>query len=98
LRADGTWASPAPAHVYLRTLTFAAKATTLSTVGVDVSPHLFRAAGASTAATRAGDNPYLASALLHHSDAGVTSAHYNRATSLTAGDRLRQTFRQYEKK
>ena len=31
--------------------------TTLATVGVEVSPHLFRTSGASTAATRGGDNP-----------------------------------------
>src|SRR5262245_17499728 len=36
---------------------------TLQTVGVDVSPHLFRTAGATTAAMYGGDNPYLASAL-----------------------------------
>jgi integrase len=74
------------------------KATTLSTVGVDVSPHLFRASGASTVATYGGHNPHLASALLHHTDANVTNAHYNRATSLTAADRLRQLVRQDEKK
>jgi integrase len=70
------------------------KTTTLSTVGVNVSPHLFRASGASTAATRAGDNPHLASALLHHTDVSVTNAHYNRATSLTAADKLREIVRQ----
>jgi site-specific recombinase XerD len=67
----------------------AIKATTLSTVGIAVSPHLFRASGASTAATHGGPNPQLASALLHHADVSVTNAHYNRATSLTAADRLR---------
>jgi integrase len=74
------------------------KMTTLATVGVDVSPHLFRSSGASTAATRGGDNPHLASALLHHTHPSVTNAHYNRATSLTAAERLRQIVRQYEKK
>ena len=74
------------------------KATTVLTVGVDVSPHLFRAAGASTAATYGGDNPHLASALLHHTDASVTNAHYNRATGLTAADRLRQLVRHMRKK
>jgi integrase len=73
------------------------KMTTLATVGVEVSPHLFRTCGASTAATRGGDNPHLASALLHHTHPSVTNAHYNRATSLTAADRLRQIVRQYEK-
>jgi site-specific recombinase XerD len=58
--------------------------TTLATVGVDVSPHLFRTAGASTAAVHAGNTPNLASALLHHTDPAVTEEHYNRASSLSA--------------
>jgi integrase len=74
------------------------KATTLSTVGIDVSPHLFRVSGASTVATRGDHNPHLASALLHHTHPSVTNAHYNRATSLSAADSLRQIVRQYEKK
>jgi site-specific recombinase XerD len=57
---------------------------TLATVGIDVSPHLFRTAGASTAAVHAGDNPHLATALLHHTDPAVTEEHYNRASSLSA--------------
>jgi integrase len=73
-------------------------ATTLATVGVDVSPHLFRTAAASTIAIRSGDNPYLASALLHHTNPELTNAHYNRATSLTAAENFRQIVRQYEKK
>jgi hypothetical protein len=36
---------------------------TLETLGVDVSPHLFRTAAASTAAAYGGNTPYLASAL-----------------------------------
>jgi integrase len=75
----------------------AIKATTLSTVGVDVCPHLFRTSGGSTAATHGGDNPYLASALLHHTHPGVTNAHYNRASSLSATESLRQIIRQYQK-
>jgi integrase len=74
------------------------KATTLATVGIDVSPHLFRAAGASTVATHGGHNPHLASALLHHTHPSVTNAHYNRATSLSAAESLRQIVRQHEKK
>jgi integrase len=74
------------------------KATTLLTVGIDVSPHLFRASGASTVATRGGYSPHLASALLHHTHPNITNAHYNRATSLSAADSLRQIVRQYEKK
>jgi integrase len=71
--------------------------TTLSTVGVAVSPHLFRTAAASSAAVHAGDNPYLGSAVLHHTDPRVTNNHYNRSTSLRAGESFRQIVRQYEK-
>jgi integrase len=74
------------------------KAATVATVGVDVSPHLFRTSAASTAAIRGGDNPHLASALLHHIHPNVTNAHYNRASSLSAAESLRQIIRQCEKK
>jgi integrase len=57
---------------------------TLATLGVDVSPHLFRTAAASTAATYGGNTPHLASAVLHHTDPRVTEKHYNRASSLSA--------------
>jgi integrase len=57
---------------------------TLATVGVDVSPHLFRTSGASTAAVYGGNIPHLASALLHHTDPRVAERHYNRATSMSA--------------
>jgi site-specific recombinase XerD len=73
-------------------------ATTLATVGVDVSPHLFRTSAASTAAILGGKNPHLGSALLHHTDSRVTNEHYNRAGSLSAADSFRQIVRQYEKK
>lgn len=58
---------------------------TLQTLGVDVSPHLFRTAAASTAAVYGGKTPHLASALLNHSDPRVTEEHYNRASSMSAG-------------
>jgi integrase len=73
------------------------RATTLSSVGVAVSPHLFRSAGASTAAVHCGENPYLASALLHHAHPSVTNTHYNRATSLSAAESFRKVVRQYGK-
>jgi integrase len=72
--------------------------TTLATVGVRVSPHLFRTSAASTAAAHLGENPHLGSALLHHTDPRVTNANYNRATSMTAAESFRQIVRQYEKK
>jgi integrase len=57
---------------------------TLETLGVDVSPHLFRTAAASTAAAYGGNTPYLASALLNHTDPRVTEEHYNRASTASA--------------
>jgi integrase len=71
--------------------------TTRSTVGVAVSPHLFRTAIASSAAIHGGVNPHLASALLHHTDARVTEAHYNRASSISAGESLRNIVQGYIK-
>jgi hypothetical protein len=73
------------------------RATTLATVGVAVSPHLFRTAAASSAAIHAGTNPYLGSAILHHTGPSVTNDHYNRATSLRAAESFRQVVSQYEK-
>jgi site-specific recombinase XerD len=58
--------------------------TTRSTIGVSVSPHLFRTAAASTAATHAAATPHLASALLHHTRPVVAEEHYNRATTVSA--------------
>jgi site-specific recombinase XerD len=57
---------------------------TLAAVGVDVSPHLFRTAAATTAAAYGGDTPYLASALLNHTDPRVTEESYTRPSSVTA--------------
>jgi len=68
---------------------------TLRTIGVDVSPHLFRTAGATTAAMYGGDNPHLGSALLGHSDPRVTYEHYNRATTTNAAKEYGAIARQY---
>jgi integrase len=57
---------------------------TLETIGVDVSPHLFRTAAASTAAAYGSNTPHLASAVLNHTDPRVTEEHYNRTTSIAA--------------
>jgi len=72
-------------------------ATTLSTVGVKVSPHLFRTSAASAAAIYGGENPHLGSAILHNADPRVTLEHYNRATSWSAAESFRHVIRQYEK-
>jgi site-specific recombinase XerD len=57
---------------------------TLETLGVDVSPHLFRTAAASMAAAYGGNTPHLASAILNHTDPRVTDEHYIRSTSVSA--------------
>ena len=57
---------------------------TFETLGVDISPHLFRTAAASTAAAYGHEMPHLASALLNHIDPRVTEDHYNRASSISA--------------
>jgi site-specific recombinase XerD len=60
---------------------------TQQTIGVGISPHLFRTADATTAADARGDMPHLASALLGHSDTKITEEHYNRASSLESARR-----------
>ena len=50
------------------------------------------------AAVYGGENPHLGSALLHHAHPSVTNEHYNRATSLRAGEDFRKIVRQYQKK
>lgn len=58
--------------------------TTQVTIGVDVSPHLFRTSAASTAAIYGSDTPGLGSAILNHTDPGMTDERYNRACSMEA--------------
>jgi integrase len=68
---------------------------TLQTVGIDVSPHLFRTAAASTAAAYGSNTPHLASALLDHTDPRVTEEHYNRATSMSASKSYADIIKDY---
>jgi integrase len=68
---------------------------TLQTVGVDVSPHLFRTAAASTAAAYGGNVPHLASALLNHTDPRITEQHYDRATSMSAAQSYAALIKEY---
>jgi integrase len=70
---------------------------TRETMGIDVSPHLFRTADASTAAIHGGKFPHLASALLSHRDTRVTDEHYNRTMGMSAGEEygiIAQLYRQ----
>jgi site-specific recombinase XerD len=69
--------------------------TTFQTVGVDVSPHLFRTAAATTAAMYGADNPYLSSGVLGHTDPRVTYEHYVRATTVKAAKEWGAILRQY---
>jgi integrase len=61
---------------------------TQETIGVGISPHLFRTADATTVAEACGDMPHLASALLGHSNPNITEEHYIRPSSLSAGGEL----------
>lgn len=69
--------------------------TTRETIGVDVSPHLFRTAGASTAAAHATKYPHLATALLNHRDPRITEEHYIRASSMSAAQSLADIINSY---
>ena len=69
--------------------------TTRMTVGIYVSPHLFRTAIASTAAILSGEHPQLGSALLHHADMRVREEHYNRASCLSAGQAYLDVINRY---
>jgi hypothetical protein len=64
--------------------TRAAQARSHETIGVDVSPHLFRTAAATTSACYGTDMPYLASVVLGNTDPRVTEEHYIRTTTLNA--------------
>jgi integrase len=68
---------------------------TLETLGVDVSPHLFRTAAASTAAVHGGNTPHLAGAVLGHADPPMTEKHYNRASSMSASRIYTDTTRSF---
>jgi integrase len=57
---------------------------TRETLGVDVSPHLFRTSAASTAAIYSENTPRLSSAILNHTNPRITEEHYNRASSMRA--------------
>jgi integrase len=72
--------------------------TTGAILGVNVNPHLFRTAGVSTLAARAGDKPHAGSALLHHRRGPVTQENYNRASCLSAGKSLREVNQRYRRR
>jgi integrase len=61
-------------------------AVTLERLGVALSPHLFRCAAATSAATHSSNMRHLGSAILNHRDPRVTEEHYNRASSISAAN------------
>jgi site-specific recombinase XerD len=70
---------------------------TTMALGINVNPHLFRSAGVTTLATRAGDKPHAGGELLHHRPGPVTQENYNRASCVTAGKSLRDVNRPYRR-
>jgi integrase len=56
---------------------------TQETLGIAISPHLFRTAGATTAADGESNMPYFASALLGHSHPRIADEHYKQNSSLS---------------
>jgi integrase len=55
---------------------------TEETLGIAISPHLFRTAGATTASDAQSDMPYFASALLGHIHPRIADEHYKWNSSL----------------
>jgi integrase len=66
---------------------------TKETLGVAISPHLFRTMDATTAADAKSDLPHLATALLGHTDPRSTED-YNRGSSLNAANVYAEIVRQ----
>jgi integrase len=71
---------------------------TRTTLGINVNPHLFRSAGVTTLATRAGDKPHAGGALLHHRPGPGTQDNYNRASCVTAGKSLGAVNQHYRRR
>ncbi len=63
------------------------------TLGIEVGPHMFRTAAATSAAIRASKLPGLASAVLQHVEPRITEQHYNRASSHQAAQAYAATLR-----
>ena len=68
---------------------------TEQTIGMGISPHLFRMADATLAAEAAPEMPHLASALLGHKHPRITEEHYNRSSSLSASKRYAEIVQRY---
>lgn len=99
LRPNSNWlwiSSQTGGHFTTKNLGTLISKVTLQTVGVDVSPHLFRTAAATTAALHGSHIPHLASAILGHTDPRITYEHYNRASSINAAKAYAAIVRGYQ--
>ena len=90
------WISSTGQPMLVQTVSSLVTQITRETIGIGISPHLFRTADATTAAEACSDMPHLASALLGHSDPKITEEHYNRASSLKAGQDYASIVQQYD--
>ena len=68
---------------------------TRETLGIAISPHLFRTMDVTTIVDAKSDLPHLGSALLGHTDPRITEEHYNRATSMSAADAYAAVLQKY---
>ncbi len=80
---NALWVSPNGAMT-VRDVGVLITQTTQQTIGIAVSPHLFRTADATTAADAAVDMPYLGTGLLGHTHPSMTDKHYKENSSLNA--------------
>jgi len=84
-QSDTLWVSSTTGAVFTKNnLGSLISKITKAAIGVDVSPHLFRTAAASTAASKGSDLPKLAAGVLGHIDGRITELHYNRAKASDA--------------
>jgi hypothetical protein len=81
----GSLASTRGAQYTIKNMGTLISKTTEETLGIDVSPHLFRMAAATTAAAYGTSTPHLATAVMGHRDKRIAEEHYNRASSFHAG-------------
>jgi len=90
------WISTRGAQFTIKNMATLISKITEQTLGVDVSPHLFRMAAATTAAVYGTSTPHLASGVLGHRDERITEEHYNRARSLHASAILSEIIELYK--
>jgi hypothetical protein len=81
---DALWISSTGRPMSPRDVGKSISKVTVRTVGVNVSPHLFRTSAATTASLECPTMPHLASALLDHTDPRVTEKNYIRKSSIQA--------------